>query len=695
MTTVNYSKTEVDALLAPITTALTKLQTPAPTPALTPTPVPVPAPVPAPLPTPTPTPTTTPAPSTMLTAGQWTEIPNSAMQSAVYSGSLAASLHGTTGPSAIMSAWGGACLDTKRDVIMVWGGGHSDYSGNEVYGFNLRTNTWKPMSQPDSVAGYAGTSGILPNGNPASRHTYGGLAYIPATDQMFETGGAHATDGNGDTTSWLYSVAIGAWKQAMSNTTTFGAGDIALWDTTTSTVVCLNENAIARYNPATNTWAPLGTSTLHDYHESGAIAPDLGIIVTVGAGFLEIVNLKTGAVTRPTSSGDQTAQQANAPGFVYYAPGQYFIAHAGGKTLYKLDPTNWAWTAFVPSAGAIPPAMQGNGTFGRLVYDATLNMIALVNDIAQNVFAFQPPLANAQPAPLSNVVTVTHASGTVQTFSSIGAAQSSIGVGDAISLSGGVFNEGISLPGNNTLTLNGVILQNATVQGGIGLIGSNGDNSIVIAKPSVIQNVVGDGTAAGIRIVAGNLNCSGPLLIQGCDDGILGGVPGGVYEFDGVTFKGNGSALQNGLTHNVYITAGASATFRNITSIDPTQDGHCIKSRAEFTLIDASTITADADASLLIDVPNAGTLTVSNSKLTQGNTDRTDMISYGEEGATADGRVNAITLTGNTIKTTRSPSTLIDGPALPAFVPTGNTVSASSGFQWGVAVDASNTVTVS
>src|SRR5262245_33687406 len=34
-------------------------------------------------------------------------------------------------------AWSGGVMDTLRNRLIIWGGGHSDYSGNEVYALNL------------------------------------------------------------------------------------------------------------------------------------------------------------------------------------------------------------------------------------------------------------------------------------------------------------------------------------------------------------------------------------------------------------------------------------------------------------------------------------------------------------------------------------------------------------------------------
>ena len=64
------------------------------------------------------------------------------------------SLHGTSGCAAVIRAWGGAAADTKRNRLLVWGGGHNDYYGNEVYALDIEAQKMTvivpPTSQPQA-----------------------------------------------------------------------------------------------------------------------------------------------------------------------------------------------------------------------------------------------------------------------------------------------------------------------------------------------------------------------------------------------------------------------------------------------------------------------------------------------------------------------------------------------------------------
>ena len=51
-------------------------------------------------------------------------------------------------PANIVDAWNGAAVDAKRNRLIVWGGGHNDYYGNEVYALELSTMSIKRIVDP-------------------------------------------------------------------------------------------------------------------------------------------------------------------------------------------------------------------------------------------------------------------------------------------------------------------------------------------------------------------------------------------------------------------------------------------------------------------------------------------------------------------------------------------------------------------
>src|SRR5690242_10068870 len=105
----------------------------------------------------------------------WYQIPNSKLSQVCPSGTYPACLN--------VGAYSGGTMDTTRNRMIVWGGGHDDYGGNEVYAFDM--NTLTPMRLTASGPGACTMDSCDGGITPDSRHTYAELAYMPNVDRMF------------------------------------------------------------------------------------------------------------------------------------------------------------------------------------------------------------------------------------------------------------------------------------------------------------------------------------------------------------------------------------------------------------------------------------------------------------------------------------------------------------------------------
>ena len=108
------------------------------------------------------------------------------------------------------------------------------------------------------------------------------------------------------------------------------------------------------------------------------------------------------------------------------------------------------------------------------------------------------------------------------------------------------------------------------------------------------------------------------VQIDGCDDGIRGGSPGVAVTLTRVMFTGCGLGVY-GLTHNCYVAHADSVTATDCVSTNVT-GGHLFKSRAAVTTIEGCTFGdgPDGTSSYVLDCPNGGVVTVSNSTLAHG-----------------------------------------------------------------------------
>ncbi len=112
---------------------------------------------------------------------RWLEIPNSRLEvlnpcpgdNCEYS----APIQGFFG---IMDGWSGGTYDTIQNRLLIWGGGHQSYYGNDMYAFDLDTLTWSQLMEPSNYSATTAheDAGQYPDGRPVSRHTYNSLVFL-------------------------------------------------------------------------------------------------------------------------------------------------------------------------------------------------------------------------------------------------------------------------------------------------------------------------------------------------------------------------------------------------------------------------------------------------------------------------------------------------------------------------------------
>jgi hypothetical protein len=101
---------------------------------------------------------------------------------------------GYLNPAKVIHAWSSMAWDSNRDRLIFWGGGHANYSGNEVYTFDVRSARWRRESLPSDVWEPLGDSQFFavdgPRNAPTSSHTYDNQEYLPRLDRFITFGGA-------------------------------------------------------------------------------------------------------------------------------------------------------------------------------------------------------------------------------------------------------------------------------------------------------------------------------------------------------------------------------------------------------------------------------------------------------------------------------------------------------------------------
>ena len=97
-------------------------------------------------------------------------------------------------PRKIITAWGSMAWDSNRRQLVIWGGGHANYAGNEVYRFDAADLRWHRASLPSAVhAPFADRRFFAIDGAgnaPISSHTYDNQEFLPLIDRFITFGGA-------------------------------------------------------------------------------------------------------------------------------------------------------------------------------------------------------------------------------------------------------------------------------------------------------------------------------------------------------------------------------------------------------------------------------------------------------------------------------------------------------------------------
>lgn len=297
----------------------------------------------------------------------WTQKANTSLQDAGYDGSVSGGIY----------AWSSGAYDTSRDRFMIYGGGHMDYGGNEIYGIlpfaatpsitvvNAGSPTWT-----ETVHQYA-------DGKPSARHTYDGLVYVPSPhgDVMWQSGGYVYGDPTIATTwLWVYDIASDTWtRKTPTGWNPNGDNDCwaACYDPNTGGVVLWDRDYVGVYDCVANTWSIEGTGSTGGYHHTSIIDTDNRYFWAIGGGICMRADIGasgnyTMATVSTSGTGGSTVIAVDSPGLAYDPVDHVIVANVGTRSVYRLNPATLAWSTETPSTG--PSGGVGSGIFKRFAY---------------------------------------------------------------------------------------------------------------------------------------------------------------------------------------------------------------------------------------------------------------------------------------------------------------------------------------
>jgi hypothetical protein len=365
-----------------------------------------------------------------LAPGQWYQVPNSKMSSIDPCPGGGCSYSANEGQRGVMDDWSGGAFATglgSMGSLLVFGGGHNGYYGNEVYAFDIAKMTWSLVTQPVQNPDCNYTEGELQNGSPCSAHTYDYIEYHPGTNSFVKLGSAsdHDRGGLGSPRVHLLNLDSRTWRRGARKPTFPGVngeggygmtGASSAYDPNRDVfwVLPAYNSRFAKYDPnaasGAGQWTEYNRYNI-DIDAMSAIDPTRDLFVTLEALLTQSVivhDLKNPSAEGYTVniSGDLTPMNNKGNGFVWDSVSKAFVAWTGGTAVYKLTPPSgdwksgtWVWTKVnAASTNTVTPtSVNMNDTYSRFQYVPALNAFVVVNRNTDNVYFYKLSNSVAQP----------------------------------------------------------------------------------------------------------------------------------------------------------------------------------------------------------------------------------------------------------------------------------------------------------
>lgn len=310
----------------------------------------------------------------------------------------------------VVSAWSGGAWDEAGKRLLITGGGHADYAGNEVYQWSAESGLFSRLNNPSGAVGNTGTlndglDGATPvyfDGRPRSAHTYNHLLYRDGVLWNFQG----STYSGGAGVRGAFKFYSGDWHR--NGTSTFGNNyGGTIYDSARNRFVTMSPGTGRPlwYDPTTDTyaqhtrWSNNSDSTGSELQCVHVPNRDLVVSFTADIQLFKLDDTSDSTSANVAGVGVPWSDK-RLIGAVYDEASDRILCWHGGASIYVLTPpavgqnpltATWTWSKLDPAAGntVTPSAAASNGTYGRFWYSPSLKCCGVVNATNQKMYVFR------------------------------------------------------------------------------------------------------------------------------------------------------------------------------------------------------------------------------------------------------------------------------------------------------------------
>ncbi len=327
----------------------------------------------------------------------WHELPNTRLRPHCPSDAQYPGIYGNSGCASVTGAWGGAAFDAVGNRLLIMGGGHGDWAGNEVYELDLDTIVMRRINNPSYPLRdgcIAGNGSTYADGRPVSRHTYNHLEWLPTQNLMFLYGGSRWQCGYLGDDTWTFDPALDLWTPRSNANAPDGNFSLSVVrDPVSGLLYARDVYHLHSYNPATHTWSQRSTDAdiAVNSYKSAVIDPVrrryyFYVAENRVLHSYDITNTTAQLTVTSTPAPSCAFMDRDAAGWQYDPVLDRLVAWNGGNTVHILDATNATCTTQEIPGG---PTATNTGTYGRFRYSPVSGAYVSCNGIDDNCYALR------------------------------------------------------------------------------------------------------------------------------------------------------------------------------------------------------------------------------------------------------------------------------------------------------------------